>query len=72
MDNMGIVVEPLDEGITFFEELGLTLEGRTMVEGNWAGQVTGLGNQCVEIAMMVTPDGHSRLELSPIILTSEK
>ena len=64
MDNVGIVVESLDEAIDFFTELGLTLEGRGMVEGAWAGRVTGLGNQRVEIAMMVTPDGHSRLELS--------
>ena len=64
MDNIGIVVESLDEVISFFTELGLKLEGRAMVEGEWAGRVTGLGNQRVEIAMMVTPDGHSRLELS--------
>ena len=64
MDNIGIVVESLDTAIAFFTELGLTLEGRGMVEGEWAGRVTGLGNQSVEIAMMVTPDGHSRLELS--------
>jgi catechol 2,3-dioxygenase-like lactoylglutathione lyase family enzyme len=64
MDNVGIVVESLDEAISFFTELGLTLEGRAMVEGEWAGRVTGLGNQSVEIAMMVTPDGHSRLEIS--------
>lgn len=64
MDNMGIVVESLDEVIAFFTELGLKLEGRAMIEGEWAGRVTGLGNQSVEIAMMVTPDGHSRLELS--------
>jgi catechol 2,3-dioxygenase-like lactoylglutathione lyase family enzyme len=64
MDNVGIVVESLDETIAFFAELGLTLEGRAMVEGEWAGRVTGLGPQRVEIAMMVTPDGHSRLELS--------
>jgi catechol 2,3-dioxygenase-like lactoylglutathione lyase family enzyme len=64
MDNIGIVVESLDEVITFFEELGLKLEGRAMIEGEWAGKVTGLSNQQVEIAMMVTPDGHSRLELS--------
>ena len=64
MDNVGIVVESLEETIAFFAELGLTLEGRAMVEGEWAGRVTGLGNQRVEIAMMVTPDGHSRLELS--------
>jgi catechol 2,3-dioxygenase-like lactoylglutathione lyase family enzyme len=64
MDNVGIVVESLDEAISFFTELGLNLEGRDIVEGEWAGRVTGLGNQRVEIAMMVTPDGHSRLELS--------
>ena len=64
MDNVGIVVENLDVAIEFFTELGLKLEGRAMVEGEWAGRVTGLGNQRVEIAMMVTPDGHSRLELS--------
>ncbi len=64
MDNIGIVVESLDETIAFFTELGLKLEGRAMVEGEWAGRVTGLGTQRVEIAMMVTPDGHSRLELS--------
>src|SRR5690606_10265365 len=64
MHNVGIVVESLDNAISFFSEIGLKLEGRTMVEGEWAGQITGLGNQSVEIAMMVTPDGHSRLELS--------
>ncbi|HMI09614.1 MAG TPA: VOC family protein [Candidatus Saccharimonadales bacterium] len=64
MDNVGIVVESLDEVVSFFTELGLQLEGRAIVEGGWAGRVTGLGNQRVEIAMMVTPDGHSRLELS--------
>ena len=64
MHNVGIVVESLDGAITFFTELGLKLEGRMMVEGEWAGRVTGLGDQSVEIAMMVTPDGHSRLELS--------
>ena len=64
MDNVGIVVESLDTAIAFFTELGLTLEGRATIEGEWAGRVTGLGNQHVEIAMMVTPDGHSRLELS--------
>lgn len=64
MHNMGIVVESLDNAISFFQEIGLKLEGRAMVEGEWAGRVTGLGNQSVEIAMMVTPDGHSRLELS--------
>ena len=64
MDNVGIVVESLDVAIAFFTELGLKLEGRAMIEGEWAGRVTGLGNQRVEIAMLVTPDGHSRLELS--------
>src|SRR5689334_7773267 len=64
MDNVGIAVESLDEAIAFFAELGLTLEGRAMVEGEWAGRITGLGEQRVEIAMMRTPDGHSRLELS--------
>ena len=64
MDNVGIVVESLDNAISFFTEIGLTLEGRATVEGEWAGRVTGLGSQHVEIAMMVTPDGHSRLELS--------
>ena len=64
MDNVGIVVESLDEAVAFFIELGLKLEGRAMIEGEWAGRVTGLGMQRVEIAMMVTPDGHSRLELS--------
>ncbi len=64
MDNMGIVVESLDTAISFFTELGMRLEGRAMVEGEWAGRVTGLGDQRVEIAMLVTPDGHSRLELS--------
>jgi catechol 2,3-dioxygenase-like lactoylglutathione lyase family enzyme len=64
MDNVGIVVENLDVAISFFSELGLTLQGRANIEGEWAGRVTGLGNQNVEIAMMVTPDGHSRLELS--------
>jgi catechol 2,3-dioxygenase-like lactoylglutathione lyase family enzyme len=64
MDNVGIVVESLDDAISFFAELGLTLEGRATIEGEWAGRVTGLPFQRVEIAMMVTPDGHSRLELS--------
>jgi catechol 2,3-dioxygenase-like lactoylglutathione lyase family enzyme len=67
MDNIGIVVESLDNAISFFTELGLKLEGRAMIEGEWAGRVTGLGDQKVEIAMMVTPDGHSRLELSRFI-----
>ncbi|HNN74683.1 MAG TPA: VOC family protein, partial [Leptospiraceae bacterium] len=64
MHNVGIVVESLDNAISFFTELGLTLEGRAMIEGEWAGRVTGLPSQQVEIAMMVTPDGHNRLELS--------
>jgi catechol 2,3-dioxygenase-like lactoylglutathione lyase family enzyme len=64
MDNVGIVVESLDVAVAFFAELGLELEGRATVEGEWAGRVTGLGDQRVEIAMMRTPDGHSRLELS--------
>jgi catechol 2,3-dioxygenase-like lactoylglutathione lyase family enzyme len=64
MDNMGVVVDDLEETIEFFRELGLELEGRATVEGEWAGRVTGLGDQRVEIAMMRTPDGHGRLELS--------
>ena len=67
MDNMGIVVESLDAAISFFTEIGLKLEGRATIEGEWAGRVTGLGSQHVEIAMMVTPDGHSRLELSRFV-----
>jgi len=67
MDNVGIVVESLDETISFFLELGLKLEGRSMIEGEWAGRVTGLGNKSVEVAMMVTPDGNSKLELSRFI-----
>ena len=67
MDNVGIVVSSLDEAIAFFAELGLTLEGRATIEGEWAGRVTGLGFQRVEIAMMVTPDGHSRLEISQFL-----
>lgn len=64
MDNVGIVVQSLDAAISFFLELGLELEGRAMIEGEWAGRITGLGDQRVEVAMMRTPDGHSRLELS--------
>ena len=64
MDNVGIVVEDLDVAIDFFRELGLELEGRGAIEGEWAGRVTGLGDQRVEVAMMRTPDGHGRLELS--------
>jgi catechol 2,3-dioxygenase-like lactoylglutathione lyase family enzyme len=64
LDNVGIVVEDLEAAIEFFRELGLELEGQGMVEGEWAGRVTGLGDQRVEIAMMRAPDGHGRLELS--------
>jgi catechol 2,3-dioxygenase-like lactoylglutathione lyase family enzyme len=64
MNNVGIVVEDLAGVVEFFVELGLELEGRAMVEGEWAGRVTGLGDQRVEVAMMRTPDGHNRLELS--------
>jgi len=67
MDNISIVVESLDDAISFFTEIGLKLEGRAMIEGEWAGRVTGLNEQQVEIAMMVTPDGHSRLELSKFL-----
>src|SRR5437870_13090125 len=64
MDNVGIVVEDLGGTIDFFTELGLELEGRATIDGEWAGRVTGLSDQHVEIAMMRTPDGHSRIELS--------
>src|SRR3954451_2958293 len=64
MDNVGIVVEDLDAAVEFFRALGLEMEGEALVEGVWAGRVTGLGEQRVEVAMMRTPDGHSRLELS--------
>ena len=67
MDNVSIVVESLDNAISFFSEIGLKLEGRTTIEGEWSGRVTGLNSQQVEIAMMVTPDGHSRIELSKFI-----
>ena len=67
MDNIGIVVDDLEATVGFFGELGLELEGRATIEGEWAGQVTGLGDQHVEVAMMRTPDGHSRLELSRFI-----
>lgn len=70
MDNMGIVVESLDDVIPFFTELGLKLEGRATIEGDWSGRVTGLAGQRVEAAMMVTPDGHSRLELSRYLTPS--
>jgi catechol 2,3-dioxygenase-like lactoylglutathione lyase family enzyme len=64
MDNVGIVVDDLTAAVDFFRELGLELEGRATIEGEWAGRVTGLGDQHVEVAMMRTPDGHGRLELS--------
>ena len=67
MDNVGIVVEDLDAAIDFFVELGLVLEGGTLIEGEWSGRVTGLHGQRVEVAMVRTPDGHSRLELSRFI-----
>jgi catechol 2,3-dioxygenase-like lactoylglutathione lyase family enzyme len=67
MDNIGIVVADLDATVAFFTELGLELEGRATIEGEWAGRVTGLGNQHVEVAMMRTPDRHSRLELSRFV-----
>jgi catechol 2,3-dioxygenase-like lactoylglutathione lyase family enzyme len=67
MHNMGIVVDNLDNAISFFSEIGLKLEGRTTIEGEWAGRVTGFDSQCVEIAMMVTPDGHSHLEISKFL-----
>lgn len=67
MDNVGIVFEDLDGAVDFFRELGLELEGRGDIEGEWAGRVTGLGDQHVQVAMMRTPDGHSRLELSHFI-----
>src|SRR5213076_2109587 len=76
MDNVGIVVDDLAATIDFFRELGLELEGRATIEGEWAGRVTGLGDQHVEVAMMCTPDGHSRLELScflrPIIVSDHR
>jgi hypothetical protein len=68
MNNIGIVVENLDNAISFFSEIGLKVEGRGMVEGEWAGRVTGLGDQSVEVVMMVTPDGHSRLEISRFLI----
>jgi catechol 2,3-dioxygenase-like lactoylglutathione lyase family enzyme len=68
MDNVGIVVEDLQGVVDFFRALGLELEGRATVEGEWAGRVTGLGDQRVEIAMMRTPDGHNRLELSRFLM----
>jgi catechol 2,3-dioxygenase-like lactoylglutathione lyase family enzyme len=68
LDNVGIVVEDLDAAIAFFKELGLELEGRAPIDGEWAGRITGVHGQRVEIAMMRTPDGHSRLELSRFIV----
>ena len=68
LDNVGIVVEDLDATVDFFRELGLDLEGRATIEGEWAGRVTGLGDQRVEVAMMRTPDGHGRLELSRFLM----
>jgi catechol 2,3-dioxygenase-like lactoylglutathione lyase family enzyme len=68
MNNVGIVVEDLTAVVEFFAELGLELEGRAMAEGEWAGRVTGLGDQRVEVAMMRTPDGHGRLELSRFLM----
>ena len=70
MDNIGVVVDDLTATVEFFRELGLELEGRATIEGEWAGRVTGLGDQQVEIAMMRTPDGHSRLELSRFVRPS--
>ena len=70
MDNVGIVVDDLEETIDFFRELGLELEGRATIEGEWAGRVTGLGDQRVEIAMMRTPDGHGGIELSRYLTPS--
>jgi len=67
MDNVGLVVEDLEAAIAFFEELGLALEGRAPIEGDWAGRVTGLPGMRVEIAMLRTPDGHGRLELSRFV-----
>src|SRR3954451_21089156 len=68
MDNVGIVVEDIDAAVEFFTELGLELEGRAPIEGEWAGRITGLGTQRVEIAMLVSPDGHNRLELSRFLI----
>ena len=64
MDNVGIVVEDLDAAIEFFTELGLELDGRAPIAGDWADRITGLPDMQVEIAMLRTPDGHSRLEVS--------
>jgi len=70
MDNIGIVVEDLEGAVEFFRALGLEFEGGAIIEGEWAGRVTGLGDQSVEVAMMRTPDGHSRLKLSRFIRPS--
>ena len=70
MDNVGIAVEDLGVAVDFFIELGLEVEGRATIEGEWAGRITGLGDQNVEVAMMRTPDGHSRLEISRFIRPS--
>jgi catechol 2,3-dioxygenase-like lactoylglutathione lyase family enzyme len=70
MDNIGIVVEDLGAAVDFFRELGLELEGQGMIEGEWVGRVTGLGDQCVEVAMMRMPDGHGRIELSRFLRPS--
>ena len=70
MDNVGIVVEDIEEAIEFFAELGLELEGRAPIEGEWASGVTGLRDMRVEIAMMRTPDGHGRLEISRFLAPS--
>ncbi len=67
MDNISIVVESMDDAIAFFSEIGLTVQGRGVIEGEWAGRVTGIADQRVEVAMMVTPDGHSKIELSKFI-----
>jgi catechol 2,3-dioxygenase-like lactoylglutathione lyase family enzyme len=67
LDNVGIVVESLEAAIPFFEELGLELEGRAAIEGDWSGRVTGLRDQRVEVAMMRTPDGNGRIELSQFL-----
>jgi catechol 2,3-dioxygenase-like lactoylglutathione lyase family enzyme len=76
MDNVGIVVESLDAAIAFFEELGLELEGRALIEGDWSGRVTGLRDQRVEIAMLRMPDGHGRIELSrflsPVVVADHR
>ena len=70
MDNVGIVVESLDDAIAFFTEIGLKLEARMVIEGEWAGRVTGVRDQQVEVAMMATPDGHSKIELSKFLAPS--